>query len=145
MLMRSEPFREFDRLTEAMLTERQARPIPIDAYRRGNEFTVHFDLPGVDSRFIELTVEKDLLTVRATRGWVRADGDQIQIAERAQGDFSRQLFLGEGLDRDNISAAYENGVLTLTIPVAEEAKPRRVEITHAADVAQAVIAGSVAE
>ena len=134
MLMRSEPFREFDRLTEAMLTERQARQIPVDAYRRGNEFTVHFDLPGVDSRFIELTVEKDLLTVRATRGWVRAEGDQIQIAERAHGDFSR-----------HISAAYENGVLTLTSPVAEEAKPRRVEITHAADVAQPVIAGSVAE
>jgi HSP20 family protein len=145
MLMRSEPFREFDRLTESMLPERQSRPIPIDAYRRGNEFTVHFDLPGVDSRFVELTVEKDLLTVRATRGWVRAEGDQIQIAERPQGEFSRQLFLGEGLDRDHISAAYANGVLTLTIPVAEEAKPRRVEITHAADVAQPVIAGSVAE
>ena len=99
----------------------------------------------MDSRFIELTVEKDLLTVSATRGWVRAEGDQVQIAERAQGDFRRQLFLGEGLDRDSISAAYENGVLTLTIPVAEEAKPRRVAITHAADVAQPVIAGSVAE
>ena len=132
MLIRSEPFREFDRLTEAMLSERRARQIPVDAYRRGNEFTVHFDLPGVDGRFIELTVEKDLLTVRATRGWVRAEGDQIHIAERPQGDFSRQLFLGEGLDRDHLSATYENGVLTLTIPVAEEAKPRKVEISHAA-------------
>ena len=145
MLMRFEPFREFERRSEAMLTELQARPIPIDAYRRGNEFTVLFDLPGVDSRFIELTVEKDLLTVRATRGWVRSEGDQVQIAERPQGDFSRQLFLGEGLDRDSISAAYENGVLTLTIPVAEEAKPRRVEVTHATDMAQPVIAGSIAE
>lgn len=97
MLMRSEPFREFDRMTEEMLSERRARQIPVDAYRRGNEFKVHLDLPGVDARFIELTVEKDLLTVRATRGWVRAEGDQIQIAERAQGEFSRQLFLGEGL------------------------------------------------
>src|SRR5215203_6279849 len=128
-----------------MRAERQTRLIPVDAYRRGNEFTVHFDLPGVDSRFIELTVDKDLLTVRATRGWVWAEGHQIQIAERAQGDFSRQLFLGEGLDRDSISAAYENGVLTLTIPVAEDAKPRRVEIAHAGGVAQPVIAGSVAE
>ena len=76
---------------------------------------------------------------------MRAEGDQIQIAERSQGEFSRQLFLGEGLDRDQISATYENGVLTLTIPVAEEAKPRRVEITQAGDVAQSVIAGSVAE
>jgi HSP20 family protein len=145
MLIRSEPFREFDRFTEAMLSERRARQIPVDAYRRGNEFTVLFDLPGVDARFIELTVEKDLLTVRATRDWVRAEGDQIQIAERAQGDFSRQLLLGEGLDRDHLSASYENGVLTLTIPVAEEAKPRKVEITHAGEMAQAVTAGSVAE
>ncbi len=106
MLIRSEPFREFDRLTEAMFSERWARQIPVDAYRRNNEFTVHFDLPGVDARFIDMTVEKDLLTVRATRGWVRAEGDQIQIAERAQGEFSRQLFLGEGLDRDHINANY---------------------------------------
>jgi HSP20 family protein len=86
---------------------------------------VLFDLPGVDARFIELTVEKDLLTVRATRGWVRGERDQVQIAKRAQGEIRRQLFLGEGLDRDHISAAYENGVLTLTVPVAEEAKPAR--------------------
>jgi HSP20 family protein len=143
MLMRFEPLREFDRMTEEMLGERRARPIPVDAYRRGNDFTVLFDLPGVDARFIELTVEKDLLTVRATRAWVRAEGDQIQIAERTQGEFSRQLFLGEGLDRDHISAAYENGVLTLTIPVAEEAKPRKVQITHAEGLAQAVTAGSI--
>jgi HSP20 family protein len=142
--MRSEPFREFDRITEAMFSERRAHQIPVDAYRRNNEFTVLFDLPGVDARFIELTVEKDLLSVRATRGWVRAEGDQVQIAERAQGDFSRQLFLGEGLGRDHITATYEHGVLTLTIPVAEEAKPRKVEITNTADVVEAVTAGSVA-
>ena len=145
MLMRLEPYQEFGRITEEMLSQRRARQIPVDAYRRGNEFKVHLDLPGVDARFIELAVEKDLVTVRATRAWIRDEGDQIQIAERAQGEFSRQLFLGEGLDRDHISAAYENGVLTLTIPVAEEAKPRKVEITHTADVAQAVTAGSVAE
>ena len=144
MLMRSEPFLEFDRLTEAMLTERQARQIPVDAYRRGNEFKIHLDLPGVDSRFIDLTVEQDLLTVRAARAWVRTEGDQVQIAERPHGEFSRQLFLGESLDRDHITANYENGVLTLTIPVAEEAKPRKVEITHAGDVVQAVTAPSVA-
>jgi HSP20 family protein len=145
MLMRFEPFREFDRITEQMVNEQRARPMPVDAYRRGNEFKVHFDLPGVDSRLIELTVEKDLLTVRATRAWIRAEGDQIQIAERAQGEFSRQLFLGEGLDREHVTANYENGVLTLTIPVAEDAKPRKVEVTHAGDVIQAVSAASVAE
>jgi len=145
MLIRAEPFRELERMTEELLSQRRTRQVPVDAYRRGNEFTVHFDLPGVDARFIELTVEKDFLTVRATREWVRTEGDQIQIAERAQGNFSRQLFLGEGLDRDHVSANYESGVLTLTIPVAEEAKPRKIDITHAASVAQAVTAGSVTE
>lgn len=145
MLMRFEPFRDFDWVAEELLSERRVRQIPVDAYRRGNEFKVALDLPGVDSRFIELTVEQDLLTVRATRAWVRAEGDQIQIAERAQGEFSRQLFLGEGLDREHIAATYENGVLTLTIPVAEAAKPRKVEITHAGDVVQAITAASVAD
>jgi HSP20 family protein len=112
----------------------------VDAYRRGNEFKVHLDPPGVDSRFIELTVEQDLLTVRATRAWVRTQGDQVHIAERPQSEFSRQLFLGESLDRDHITATYENGVLT--IPIAEEAKPRKVEITHAGGVVEAVTAPS---
>ena len=145
MLIRSEPFRDLDRFTEEMLRERRVRQIPVDAYRRGNEFKAHLDLPGVDPRFIELTVEKDLLTVRATRAWVQAEGDQIQLAERAQGEFSRQLLLGEGLDREHITATHENGVLTLTIPVAEEAKPRRVEITHTGDAAQSVTAASVVD
>ena len=144
MLMRSEPLRDFARFTEEMRSEHRAHQIPVDAFRRGDEFKVQLDLPGVDVRFVDLTVEQDLLTVRATRGWIRAEGDQVQIAERPQGEFSRQLFLGEGLDRDHISAAYEGGVLTLTIPVAEEAKPRKVDITHPADVAPAVTAGSAA-
>ena len=143
MLMRFEPFREMDRITEELLSQRRARPIPVDAYRRGNEFKIQLDLPGVDPRFIEVTVEKDVLTVRATRAWVRAEDDQILMAERPQGDFSRQLFLGESLDRDQIAASYDNGVLTLTIPVAEEAKPRRVEIAHAGDEVQAVTATSI--
>jgi HSP20 family protein len=145
MLMRFEPFRELDRITQEVLSERRARSIPVDAYRRGNELTIHLDLPGVDPRFIEVTVEKDVLTVRATRAWVQADGDQIQMTERAHGDFSRQLFLGESLERDHITANYDNGVLTLTIPVAEEAKPRQVEIGHAGVEVQAVAPTAVAE
>jgi HSP20 family protein len=144
MLMRFEPFREFDRITQELLSERRARQIPVDAYRRGNEFKVHLDLPGVDPGSIELTIEKDVLTVRATRTWMPAEDDQVQVTERAQGEFSRQLFLGESLDRDHITAAYDNGVLTITIPVAEEAKPRKVEITIPAGGAQAVTAASVA-
>src|SRR4029453_3326651 len=143
--MRFEPFREIDRMAEEMLSERRVRQIPVDAYRQGNAFKVLLAPPGVLFRFIGPPAEKCRLTVGATRAWVRAEGDQIQIAERPQGDFSRQLFLGEGLDRDQITATYENGVLTLTIPVAEEAKPRKVEITHAGDVVQAVTAGSIAE
>ena len=138
MLARFEPYRPLDRFTEQMLSERRSWQIPVDAYRRGNEYKVLLDLPGTDPGSIELTVEKDLLAVRAKRTWIQAEDDQIQIAERGQGDFSRQLFLGEGLDREKITASYENGVLTVTIPVIEQVKPRKVEIAYAGDVAQAV-------
>jgi len=129
MLMRFEPFREFDRITEELLTAGRARQIPVDAYRRGDEFKVHLDMPGVDTASIELTVEKDVLSVRATRTWAPFEGDEIQVTERAQGEFGRQLFLGESLDRDHVAAVYEDGVLTITIPVAEQAKPRKVAVT----------------
>ena len=138
MLMRFEPFSEFDQITEQLKRERRAWQIPVDAYRRDNEFKVLLDLPGTDPGSIELTVEKDLLTVRAKRTWIQAEDDQIQIAERGQGDFSRQLFLGEGLEREKITACYENGVLTVTIPVIEQVKPRKVEIAYERDVPQAV-------
>ena len=143
MLMRFEPFREFDRITEELLSERRVRQVPVDAYRRGNELKVNLDLPRADPGSIELTVERDVLTVRATRTWQLDEGDEIQVAERAHGQFSRQLFLGESLDRDNISALYHDGVLTITIPVAEQAKPHKVEITHVGSVAEAVAAASV--
>jgi len=143
MLMRFEPFREFDRITEEMMAERRVRQLPVDAYRRGDEFKVHLDIPGADPGSIELTVEKDVLTVRATRTPLTAAGDEIQMAERGQGRFSRQLFLGESLDREHVSAIYHDGVLTITIPVAEQAKPRNIEITHVGSVADAVEAATV--
>ena len=143
MLVRSEPFRELDRMTEELFNGRRVRQFPVDAYRRGNEFKIELDLPGADPGSIELTVERDLLTVAAKRTWLRVEGDEVQIAERAYGDFRRQLFLGEGLDRDNITAIYRDGVLTVTLPVAERAKPHRVEITHVGSVADAVKAASV--
>ncbi len=138
MLARFEPFRPLDQITEQLLSERRAWQIPVDAYRRGNEFKVLLDLPGTDPGSIELTVQKDVLTVRAKRTWTQVEDDQIQMAERGQGDFSRQLFLGEGLDRDKITASYEDGVLIVTIPVIEQAKPRKVEIAYREGVAQAV-------
>ena len=129
MLMRFDPFRELDRFEQALAGNRRTPVMPMDAYRRGDQFVVHFDLPGIDPASIELTVEKNVLTVKADRSWSTRDGDDWVVNERYQGTFTRQLFLGETLDPDNIAAHYDRGVLTLTIPVAEKAKPRRVEVT----------------
>jgi len=128
MLMRFDPFRELDRFTSAPWGS--TRPVmPMDAYRRNGDFVVHFDVPGVDPSSIDLTVEKNVLTVTAERHFAKAEGDEITVSERPQGRFSRQLFLGESLDADGIKANYDQGVLTLHIPVAERAKPRKVEIS----------------
>jgi HSP20 family protein len=128
MLMRFDPFRELDRLTQAPWGT--SRPVmPMDAYRRNGDFVVHFDVPGVDPASIDLTVEKNVLTVTAERHFPRQEGDEITVSERPQGRFNRQLFLGDSLDPDKIQANYDQGVLTLHIPVAEKAKPRKVEIS----------------
>jgi HSP20 family protein len=132
MLMRFEPFREMDRIvqmaTEAALTPRS---FPLDAYRRGEKFIVQFDLPGVDASSIDLEVERNVLTVKGERRFARQDGDEIVAAERPQGIFTRQLMLGDALDGERINADYNDGVLTLMIPISERAKPRKVEIsTH---------------
>jgi HSP20 family protein len=129
MLMRFDPFRELDRLSQQAWGATHVPVMPMDAYRHGDEFTVHFDLPGVDPLSIDLTVEKNVLTVSAERNWAPQEGHDILVAERTQGTFSRQLFLGDGLDADRIEASYDNGVLTVTIPVAEQAKPRKVAIS----------------
>jgi HSP20 family protein len=131
MLMRFDPFRDFDRFTQALTSQGAGRlaSMPMDAYRDGDNFIVEFDLPGVDPGSIDLTVEKNALTVRAQRSWEPKESQEVLISERPQGTFSRQLFLGEGLDADKIQASYNNGVLRLTIPVAEQAKPRKVQIT----------------
>lgn len=130
MLMRFDPFRELDRLTQQTWGNGQARPtpMPLDAYRRGDRFLIHLDLPGVDPSTVDLTVEKNVLQIHAERSWRREESDEVVVAERPQGSFTRQLFLGEGLDPDRIEASYDKGVLTVTIPVAEQAKPRKVEI-----------------
>jgi HSP20 family protein len=132
MLMRTDPFRDFDRLAQQVLgTPARPAAMPIDAYRRGDEFVVEFDLPGVDTSTIELTVEKNVLTVHAQRRRADLEGVEMLVGERPQGTFSRQLFLGDSLDADHIEANYINGVLILRLPVAEKAKPRRVPITLA--------------
>jgi HSP20 family protein len=128
MLMRFDPFRELDRLVTSPWG--RARPIvPMDAYRHGDQFVVHFDLPGINPESIDLTVEKNVLTVTAERGPSLQEGDEAFVTERFAGQFSRQLFLGEALDSERIQASYEHGVLTVTIPVAEQSKARKVEVT----------------
>ena len=130
MLMRTDPFRDFDRLTEAVLGTR-ARPavMPMTAYREDGTFVVHLDLPGASADSIDLTVEQNVLTVHDERKPPVGDSAERVVDERAYGVFSRQLFLGDTLDTDQLSAHYDAGVLTLRIPIAEKAKPRRVEIT----------------
>ncbi len=130
MLLRFEPFRGFDQTTEELRGEPRVRQIPVDAYREGNEFKLLLDLPGIDPGSIELTVEKDVLSVRARRSWPGSEGVEFQVAERSHGEFGRQLFLGESLDREHITAIYHDGVLLVTIPVSEKAKPRKVEVLH---------------
>ena len=128
MLMRFDPFRELDRITQQAWSGARQAVMPMDAYRHGDQFVVHFDLPGVDPQSIDLTVEKNVLTVSAERTWQPTQDQQVVANERPWGKFSRQLFLGEGLNYDRIAAGYDQGVLTVTIPVAEAAKPRKVEV-----------------
>jgi HSP20 family protein len=132
MLVRFDPLRELDRAAESA---RPARPwqMPMDAYRRGEEFVVHLDVPGVDPNTIDLTVEQNTLTVTGERAWPRAEGDEVIIVERPQGTFSRQLLLGDSLDTDRIAARADHGVLTITLPVAEQSKARKVEIAHGSE------------
>jgi HSP20 family protein len=130
-MLRYDPFRDFERLSEQLLggsARGVPRSFPMDAYCRGDTFHVELDLPGVDPDAIEMTVEQNVLTIRAERRFEPQDDDEIVVSERIQGVFSRQLLLSESLDNDQLEAEYVNGVLRLTIPVAEQAKPRRIEV-----------------
>ncbi|MCM2577286.1 Hsp20/alpha crystallin family protein [Streptomyces meridianus] len=130
MLMRTDPFRDLDRLTRQIFdTANRPAAMPMDAYRAGEEFVVHFDLPGVDPESVDIDVERNVLTVRAERRSPAPEGAQTVVTERPAGTASRQLFLGDSLDTERIDASYDAGVLTLRIPVAEQAKPRRIRIS----------------
>jgi HSP20 family protein len=129
MLMRTDPFRDIDRMFE-QFTGTAARPavMHVDAERDGDWFNVYFDLPGVDPDSIDLTVERNVLSVRAQRQRTPRDRVETVISERPMGVFTRQLFLGDTLDTENLQASYEDGVLALRIPVSEQAKPRKISI-----------------
>ena len=129
MLMRTDPFRDLDRLAQqAFSTAARPAAMPMDAYRVNDTFVVELDLPGVDAGSIDLTVEKNVLSVHARRQRGGNEGVEYLVGERPHGTFSRQLFLSDSLDTERIDANYADGVLTLRIPVAERAKPRRVAI-----------------
>ena len=133
MLLRTtDPFRDFDRLTQQLLgTTNRPAVMPMDAWREGDRFVIEFDLPGVQPDSIDLDVERNVLTVRADRPARAENGSELIAAERPRGVFSRQLILGDNLDLENVSANYRDGVLTLTVPVAEKAKPRKIAVESA--------------
>ena len=129
-LLRFDPFRELDRLAEQTFSAgtRAVRSMPMEALRRGDEFKVYIDMPGVVPDDIDLTVERNVVSVRARRAPAHQEGDEVIIDERPYGEFSRQLFLGDNLDPDRMTADTHDGVLELTIPVSEASKPRRVAL-----------------
>ena len=133
-MLRFDPFRDFDRITEQLLgvpsgSARAPRFMPMDLYRSGDHYVLHADLPGVDPGSVDVGVENGTLTIRAQRSERTEDAVQWIASERFTGTFMRQLALGDDVDAEKISATYANGVLTVTLPVLEQAKPRRVEIS----------------
>ncbi|MGM7666724.1 Hsp20/alpha crystallin family protein [Microbacterium sp. A93] len=139
MLMRTDPFRDLDRLAEQVLGTR-SRPaaMPLEAWREGDQFIISFDLPGVEADSIDLGIEGNALTVRAERKQRAPEGAEMLASEQPRGLFSRQVILGERLDTSAIKAGYEAGVLTVRIPVAEHAKPRRITVEATGDQKQLV-------
>jgi len=139
MLMRTDPFRELDRLTQQVFgTTARPATMPMDAWQEDGEFVVAFDLPGVNVDSVDLDIERNVLTVKAERRDPTQPNVELLASERPRGVFSRQLILGDTLDLDNVRANYADGVLTLRIPVAEKAKPRKIEITHSQDKLQEI-------
>ncbi len=138
MLMRTDPFRDLDRLAEQLWgTTSRPSVMTMDAWRDGDEFVVEFDLPGVDADSVDLDVERNVLTVKAERPSL--DGEREMLAaERPRGVFSRQLILGDNLDTESVAATYDAGVLTVRIPVAEQAKPRKIMVTSKGGDKQAI-------
>ena len=134
-MMRIDPFRELDRLSQELLRGTLARPVALtmDAWKDDDTFVVEFDIPGVDSDSIDLDIERNLLTVTAERQSRTREDVEVIAEERATGKFRRQVMLSDNLDPDAAQAQYTNGVLTVRIPVAEKAKPRKIEISSSPD------------
>lgn len=127
-----DPFRGLDRLVGQVLTAERSASMPMDVYRSGDHYVLSADLPGADPGSIEVDVEDRTLTVRAKRSTPEHGDVQWLAKERPGGTYARQLTVGRGIALDQLTATYNDGVLTLTVPVAAEAKPRRIEVTHGA-------------
>ncbi|WP_461186584.1 Hsp20/alpha crystallin family protein [Arthrobacter sp. Z4-13] len=141
MLMMSDPFRQLDRLTQQALgTAARPAAMAMDAWRDGKEFVVALDLPGVEPESIDVNVEQNVLTIRAERKDTLGEGIELIASERPRGVFSRQLLLGEALDTEKVKASYDGGVLTVRIPVAEKAQPRKIEVSSGAGEQQQISA-----
>jgi HSP20 family protein len=139
MAMNFDPFRELDRVASALLDAQQGPQLmPMDLYRDGDHYVLIADLPGVDPGSVDIDVDGQLLTIRAERTLRNVQGVKWLAQERRGGSFLRQLSLGQGVDTEHIAATYENGVLAVTIPVSERAKPRKIEVSVGADRQQSV-------
>lgn len=129
LLSQNDPFRDFDQLFRRMAGRNEdVNGLAMDAYRRGSNVWVHIDLPGVSADVVDISVERSVLTIEAERDWERKEGDQMYLLERPRGRFRRQVHLGESLDQEGIEAIFNDGVLTLRIPVSERAKPRKITV-----------------
>ncbi len=129
MLLQHDPFRELDRLTQQVFgTVARPSSMPLDAWREGDQFVVELDLPGIDPDKLDIDVERNVLTIRAERLSSMPDAANAVATERTWGVFSRQLVLGDSLDTEKVDADYTAGVLRLRIPIAEQAKPRKISI-----------------
>ena len=143
MLVRFDPFRELDRVWESMSAP-TPRSFPMNVVRRGDTVNVTFDLPGFTAEQVDLTVERNQLTLTAERRWEKKEGEEWLVAERPSGTFRRELLLGENLDTDHLEATFHDGVLEITIPVAEAAKPRKIALGGNGQQAEAIEASSTA-
>ncbi|BDI23788.1 Hsp20/alpha crystallin family protein [Herbiconiux sp. L3-i23] len=134
MAMNFDPFRELDRVAGSLLDNRSPRVMPMDLYRDGDTYVLSADMPGIDPGSVDIDVDGQLLTIRAERTLTSGEGVKWIARERQSGSFLRQLNLGQGVDTERIAASYENGVLSVTIPVSEKAKPRKIEVATSAQV-----------
>jgi HSP20 family protein len=142
MAMNFDPFRELDRLAGSMFESRGPRLMPMDLYRDGDHYVLSADLPGIDPGSVDIDVDGQLLTIRAQRTLTSGEGVKWLTRERQSGSFLRQLNLGQGVDTDRIAATYENGVLSVTIPVSERLKPRKIEVQNGAQNQMTIGTGS---